>query len=234
MPTCLLVRHGRTHANASGTLAGWTPGVGLDDRGRDQVRDLARRLTDVPVRAIVSSPLQRCRETANLLVEHAWPRMTVTDLEDLGECRYGAWTGRSLRDLATEDLWKVVQEQPSAAVFPDGDEFAGESIAAMAARGVRAIREADARVAQEFGPDSLWVAVSHGDVVKAILADASGAHLDSFQRFVVGPASVSAIRYTRTRPYLLRANDTGADLGALLPPPKESSSGTDAAVGGGV
>lgn len=239
VPTCLLVRHGRTTANASGTLAGWTPSVELDDIGRGQVETLARRLADLPVRRLVSSPLTRCLQTSDLLRAGAWPDLAPEEHLDLGECRYGAWTGRSLRDLAGEPLWRVVQDQPSAARFPDGEQHPGESIAAMAARGIAAVREIDAQVGAEHGPDAVWVAVSHGDVIKAILADAAGAHLDEFQRFVVGPASVSAVRYTSRRPFLLRANDTGSDLAALVPPPAveptpgEGDGGSEAVVGGG-
>ena len=190
VPTCLLIRHGRTASNANGTLAGWTEGVALDDTGRGQAADLAQRLRGVPIRTVVSSPLQRCVETAQFLVE-ALVDVTVETDERLGECRYGAWTGGSLIDLAKEPLWRTVQDQPSAARFPDGEMFMGESIAEMQARALQAVRDIDARVNAEHGPRALWALVSHGDVIKAILADAAGAHLDHFQRFMVGPASLS-------------------------------------------
>lgn len=243
MPTVLVVRHGRTAANTSGVLAGWTPGVALDDHGRAQVEALSGRLGTLPVRAVVTSPLQRCRETAAALAQ-AWPGVRVAQDERLGECRYGAWTGRALTDLAAEPMWRVVQDQPSAARFPDGEDFPGEGIADMAARAVAAIRETDALVEAEHGADALWVAVSHGDVIKAILADAAGTHLDQFQRITVSPASLSAVRYTPRRPFVLTVNGTGHDLSGLVAPPPAPSDGTpdggapagsgDAAVGGGV
>jgi probable phosphomutase (TIGR03848 family) len=156
----------------------------------------------------------------------------VTD-ERLGECRYGDWTGRELKTLAKEPLWKVVQQHPSAAVFPGAE---GESMRAMQQRALDAVRDWDARIAAEHGDDAVWVAVSHGDVIKAILADAVGAHLDEFQRITVSPASVSAVRYTATRPFLLRSNDGGGDLSAFVPPPrrrrKPRAKGADAVVGG--
>ncbi|HEY5247871.1 MAG TPA: MSMEG_4193 family putative phosphomutase [Dermatophilaceae bacterium] len=227
MPTCLLIRHGRTSANASGTLAGWTEGVGLDEVGHRQAQDLAERLRGLPIRAVVSSPLQRCVETAQIVVS-ALADVTVDTDERLGECRYGAWTGQSLQELAKEPLWRTVQEQPSAARFPDGEIFAGESIAEMQSRGLQAVRAVDAAVRVEHGPRALWVLVSHGDVIKAIVADAAGAHLDHFQRIVVGPASLSVVSYTSRRPFLVRLNDCGTDLSALVP-----DSG-DAPIGGGV
>lgn len=228
VPTCLLIRHGRTSSNANGTLAGWTEGVGLDDVGRGQAAGLAERLKGLPIRAVVSSPLQRCVETAEIIVSGLADVAVRVD-ERLGECRYGAWTGGSLKELAEEPLWRIVQDQPSAARFPDGEAFPGESIAQMQARGLQAVREIDAQVMAEHGAHALWVLVSHGDVIKSILADAAGSHLDHFQRIIVGPASLSVVSYTDRRPYLVRLNDAGADLSALTPPDSDA----DAQVGGG-
>jgi probable phosphomutase (TIGR03848 family) len=237
MPTVLLVRHGRTTANTSGVLAGWTPGVRLDDHGEQQARALAERMGPVPLAAIVSSPLERCQQTATALRSVPGPkgvaRPEIVTEERLGECRYGDWTGRELKTLTRDPLWKVVQEHPSAAVFP-GPE--GESMRAMQNRAVDAVRDWDAQVAAEHGPDAVWVAVSHGDVIKAVLADALGAHLDSFQRIVVSPASVSVVTYTPTRPFVGRTNDVGADLAALAPKPRRrrpsKMPSSDAVVGG--
>ena len=220
MPTVLLVRHGRTAANAGGVLAGWTPGVCLDDTGRAQATDLAQRMAVLPISLAVSSPLQRCQETGAALLAvpgpNRQPRPELLTDDRLGECRYGDWTGKSLKDLVKEPLWRVVQAHPSAAVFP-GPE--GEPMLTMQHRAVSAIREYDARVAAEHGDDALWVALSHGDVIKAILADALGMHLDAFQRIVVDPCSVSVIRFTPLRPFAVRVNDSGSDLSSLVPPP---------------
>lgn len=224
VPICLLVRHGRTTANASGTLAGWTGGVGLDEAGRGQAEALGKRLGGLPVRVIVSSPLQRCQETSVILAD-ALGALTVETVEDLGECRYGAWTGGALTELARDPLWRVVQDHPSAARFPDSEEFPGESIAEMQLRAVRAIRATDAAVAREHGPDALWLAVSHGDVIKSVIADAAGAHLDAFQRILVDPASLSVVHYTERRPFVVRVNDAGVDLAGLVPPPKPAEEG---------
>jgi probable phosphomutase (TIGR03848 family) len=227
VPICLLVRHGRTTANASGTLAGWTTGVGLDDAGRGQAEALGKRLSSLPVAVIVSSPLQRCQETSVILADALGP-LEVETVHDLGECRYGAWTGGALKDLAQDPLWRVVQDHPSAARFPDGEEFAGESIAEMQLRAVRAIRATDAAVARDHGPDALWVAVSHGDVIKSVISDAAGAHLDQFQRIMVDPASLSVVRYTERRPFVVRVNDAGIDLAGLVPPPPKPPAADEA------
>jgi probable phosphomutase (TIGR03848 family) len=237
VPTVLLVRHGRTAANASGTLAGWTPGIALDDTGRAQAQALAERLAPVPVAALVTSPLQRCRETTDALRAVPGPRSAPRPdpvLEDrLGEARYGDWTGRPLKELAKEPLWRVVQAHPSAVTFP-GEQ--GESMLAMQLRAVEAVREHDAAVAREHGDDAVWVAVSHGDVIKSVLADALGMHFDAFQRIVVDPCSVSVVRYTPLRPFALRVNDTGGDLAGLVPTPRarrrRRAASSDAVVGG--
>jgi probable phosphomutase (TIGR03848 family) len=225
--TVILLRHGRTTANAGGVLAGWTPGVQLDETGAGQVRAVGERLAKVPLAAIVSSPLERCRQTADAVA--AGREVEVQSDDRLGEARYGDWTGRTIKELVKDPLWKVVQLHPSAAVFPGAD---GEGLAQTQARAVAAVREWNAKL----GPDSVWLACSHGDVIKAILADALGLHLDQFQRIVVDPASVSVVTYTETRPFVVRVNDTGGDASGLIPPPRRKRRGkgsSDAVVGGG-
>lgn len=215
-------------------LAGWTEGVGLDETGQQQVRDLSQRLRELPLAAIVSSPLQRCQETAAALADgRDFP--VGTDV-GLGECRYGAWTGQPIKDLAQDPLWRTVQDHPSAVTFPPSPDFEHESMPQMQARAVAAIRRIDAAVEADHGPHAIWVAVSHGDVIKALLADALGLHLDLFQRIVAAPASLSAVRYTGRRPFVLRSNDTGSPVDDLMPPahadgPAEAPSG-DATPGG--
>jgi len=215
--TVILLRHGRSTANVSGVLAGRSTGVGLDDHGRAQAEKLVDRLAELPLAAVVTSPLQRCQETVAPLLAARGLEATVED--DLSEVDYGDWTGRKLGELGKEDLWKVVQAHPSAAVFPGG-----EGLAAMQARAVAAIRRQAARIGAEHGDRALWVACSHGDVIKAAVADALGLHLDSFQRIVVDPCSVSVISYTPTRPFVVRVNDTGGDLSALVPKPESEES----------
>jgi probable phosphomutase (TIGR03848 family) len=225
--TVVLLRHGRTTANTGGVLAGWTPGVQLDEKGQQQAQAVAERLAKVPLAAIVSSPLERCVQTATTVA--AGRELTVQTDDRLGEARYGDWTGRAIKDLVKQPLWRVVQQHPSAAVFP-GDE--GEGLAQTQARAVAAVRAWNA----QLGPEAVWLACSHGDVIKAILADALGLHLDQFQRIVVDPASLSVISYTETRPFVVRMNDTGGDVSALMPPPKRRRRRTppsDAVVGGG-
>jgi probable phosphomutase (TIGR03848 family) len=224
MATVILVRHGRTTANVKGILAGRSAGVALDAVGRGQAARTGERLADVPLVAVVSSPLERCRQTARAILDlqKNAPRSLVD--RAITECDYGQWQGRSLAELAKEQLWSVVQAQPSAAEFPGG-----ESLATMQARAVAAIRKHDAAFEAEHGPGAVWAAVSHGDIIKSILADAYGMHLDLFQRINVGPASVSIIRYGPSRPDVIATNTTSGDLSWLAAAPPVP----DAPVGGG-
>lgn len=230
MPTVLFVRHGRSTANSSATLAGWTPGISLDEHGRAQAETLPARLAGLPLRAVVSSPLQRCQETTAPLFAPDAPTRDLplhTD-ERLGECHYGDWTGRDLAELVKEPLWDTVQQHPSAAAFP-GPE--GESLRAMQARAVDGIRDWNARIADAHGDEAMYLVCSHGDVIKSIVADALAMHLDLFQRITVEPGSVTAIRYTRLRPFLLRLGDSG-DLHGVVPPKAKTGDGQGQTAGG--
>ena len=228
MATVLLVRHGRTSANEKGILAGTAPGTVLDSRGIEQAQHLAELLAGLEVSAIISSPLERTVQTAEALatalVNKTGDPLVISLESGLSECEYGDWTGRSLSELAKEDLWRAVQDHPASVVFPGVE---GESMAHMANRAVGAIRHWN----DVLGPDSVYVAVSHGDVIKAILADALGIHLDLFQRIGVDPGSVSVINYTPTRPFVLCTNSNGSDIRRHVSVAHKTTS--DAPVGGG-
>ena len=228
MLTVILLRHGRSVSNTAHTLAGRSEGVELDAKGVGQAGALVERLAGLPIKALVRSPLLRCRLTLEPLAA-ALGLDPIID-ERLSEVDYGQWTGRQLGELVKEPLWTVVQQQPSAAVFPDG-----EGLAQVQARAVAAVRDHDRRLAEEHGTDVLWVACTHGDVIKSVVADALGAHLDSFQRITADPASMSVIRYTPARPFVVHVNHTGAELASALrtPPPGDAGGEvTDAVVGG--
>ncbi|MEE1929197.1 histidine phosphatase family protein [Streptomyces sp. TRM 70351] len=236
MPTLLLVRHGRSTANTAGLLAGRAPGVRLDEHGEAQAAALPDRLDGLPLAAAVRSPLLRCRQTLAPLAARR-PELSVTQDERVSECDYGDWTNRKLGELSDEPLMAVVQHHPSSVAFPGGETMRG-----MQQRAVEAVRDWNARVEAEHGPEAVYVMCTHGDVIKSVVADALGMHLDLFQRVSVEPASVTAIRYTPSRPFLLRLGDTG-HLASLAPREPDAAPargagdahgrGGDAAVGGG-
>ncbi len=208
MTTVLLLRHGQSTANADGILAGWTPGVELDDLGREQAADVAQRLKEVRISAILTSPLERCRQTAETVKALRRRDLPLHTEVGLAECRYGDWTGQALEILAKEPLWETIQNHPSGVTFPGG-----ESLAGMQSRAIAAVRNWNRRLGQA----ATYVAVTHGDVIKSLLADALGMHLDLFQRLRVDPCSISAIHYTPERTYVARINDVGGDLSMFSP-----------------
>lgn len=224
MSVILLVRHARSSANAAGLLAGWSPGVDLDDTGRGQAEQLRTRTHQLPLAAVVSSPLQRCRSTAAALPGGESPFVEP----DFGEVRYGAWTGRPLSELAGEPLWSTVQERPEEARFPDGPDFPGESMLRVRDRAMQALTSWDERIVAEHGDGAVWAVVSHGDVIKALLAEVCGAGLHHFQRFTADPASVSVVSL-RPQPRLLRSNDTAGVFGSewAASPPAPTVGGGD-------
>ncbi|MDN5791010.1 MAG: MSMEG_4193 family putative phosphomutase [Micrococcales bacterium] len=234
MPTVIFVRHARSSANTAGVLAGWMPGVFLDATGEKQAEAVGARLaaTRLPIVEVVTSPLDRCVQTADRIVA-ALEGVDRSVSNGLGECHYGSWTGRPISELAKDELWNDVQRRPSLVRFPDSATYRAESLLEMQARALQAVRETDERIAGEHGPDVVWVAVSHGDVIKSVLADAAGAHLDDFQRLHVDPASVSVVRYADDRPFVLRLNDVGGDLDGIRPAQPDAVDRGDAVVGGG-
>jgi probable phosphomutase (TIGR03848 family) len=230
----LLVRHGLTAATGT-VLTGRMPGIGLDDRGREQARALGARLAGVHLDAIVSSTLERCQETAAAIaVARDGNQVAVQTDERFAEVGYGDWTGQPLKRLAKEPLWRVVQAHPSAVRFPGAD---GESLAGVQERAVAAIRDWNERL----GPKAVYLVCSHGDVIKSIIADSLGMHLDMFQRIQVDPGSLSMVRYTPLRPFVMRMNDTGAAVSSQQAKAGPAAAGAgrgrhdeeDAVVGGG-
>jgi probable phosphoglycerate mutase len=218
------VRHGLT-AGTGHVLTGRTPGIPLDDRGRDQAAALAARLAEIRLDAIVTSPLERCRQTAEAIAAaRDGEPLPVKEDGQFAEVNYGDWTGQPLKRLAKDPMWRVVQAHPSAVRFPGED---AESLLEVQHRAVQAVREWNARL----GKDAVYLICSHGDVIKSVIADSLGLHLDLSQRIQVDPCSLSVIRYTPLRPFLVRMNDTGRT--AAGPANGQQPRQSDAAIGGG-
>jgi probable phosphoglycerate mutase len=212
----VLIRHAHSESNASGILSGRIPNVHLSQEGVKQSGELATRLGAFPVAQLRISPMERCFETiAPWINEHVLktnPSFEPMIDPLLNEVDYGQWSGKRLIALSRKKEWKTVQESPSRMYFPDG-----EGIAAMQARAMSAVHETASL------PDSkVAVFVSHGDVIKSIVASALGMHLDEFQRIIIDPASVSIIEYSSIKPRILLVNDTRAVITDLLQAPKRS------------
>jgi probable phosphomutase (TIGR03848 family) len=212
----VLIRHAHSEANAAGILSGRLPNVHLTEKGVEQSKNLAVRLGKFPVSNLRISPMERCFETIspwiNSIVLPNNPRFEPVIDEELTEVDYGSWSGKKLAVLSRNKLWKIVQESPSRMYFPKG-----EGIAQMQSRAMKSVHEAISSKAKGAA-----VIVSHGDVIKSIVASALGMHLDEFQRVVIDPASVSILDYSSTKPRVLLLNDSRSVVTELLVSPKRA------------
>lgn len=196
MTTILLVRHAVNDFVKTGKLAGWTPGVHLNEEGQAQAQALGNRLADAPINHLYSSPLERTMETAEAIRQHH-PHLEIEQNHEIGEVRYGDWEGARIADLRRSKMWEVVQEYPSRAYFPNGETMRGVQ--------VRAVNEVE-RIIQKH-PREIVVIVGHADIIKMLLAHYLGMHLDNFQRIVVSPASISTLMLGHSRPFVVTMND---------------------------
>jgi probable phosphoglycerate mutase len=205
MTTILLVRHGENDWVKKHRLAGWIEGIHLNENGRQQAADAAERLAALPIKAIYSSPVLRCRETADFIAKSK--NLPVNLLDEIGEVRYGKWEGKKIKKLAKKKKWFTVQFYPSRMQFPGGDTLRG-----VQSRGVEAIE----RLAQTYRDRDIIVVVSHADLIKLVLAHYLGVHIDLFQRIIISPASVSMLHLAKNGVVRVgRINDDGP----LKPPP---------------
>ena len=193
----LLVRHAVTAATGS-RLSGWLPGFHLSEEGIQQAEAVAARLAGLPVKAIYSSPLERCRETAELIAAHHRPGVTVMD--ELGEIHYGDWQGRSFKTLYRTKAWAELQQRPADFRFPGG-----ETIREAQTRGVGAIEALRPKHKAD-----LVVVASHADMIRLIVAAYLGLSLDLYQRVSIAPASVTALLLGDRIPHLLKLADSGS------------------------
>lgn len=208
MTTLLLIRHGVT--DATGRRLGGRTDAPLNEAGRAQARAAGERVAALPVRAVYASPLRRAWETAELVARAC--RRTPVRADGLVEVEYGRWTDRPLRDVARTKQWEVVQHRPSLVAFPEGETLRGVQ--------QRAVDTVEALVAAHRR--EVIAAVSHADVIKAVVAFYLGMPLDLFQRLVVTPASVTVLELgPGARPALLRLGDDGPlDPAAFRRPPR--------------
>ncbi len=217
MAFILLVRHGQNDWVNKKRLAGWRPGIHLNDAGKIQVQALSERLIEQPVKAIYSSPLERCIETADILARSH--QLEVQILESVGEVRYGKWEGKELKLLSKKKRqWFIVQHFPSRFRFPGGESFQE-----VQERAISAIESLNSKHLKEA-----IIVVSHADVIKLILAHYLGVHIDLFQRITVSPASISILALGKGAGVnVLRVNDTGSiDLPDFNKRPKATTEST--------
>lgn len=202
MARIVLLRHAHSVANEKNLLAGRTPGISLSKTGKEQANNLIARLGAVKFDEVAISPLQRCRETIDPWLASSGAKDRIVVDESISEVDYGNWSGKSLASLRRKSQWKVVQDFPSQMKFPGG-----ESLLEMQGRALSGFYRLNA--VKGKGPRLL---VSHGDVIKSIVAHCLGMHLDQFQRLVIEPASLTIIDTDSGTSRLVRFNDAKGSL----------------------
>jgi len=198
MTTLYLIRHGLNEFVANHKLAGWHPGVHLNEGGRAQAQALAEHLAPIKLKAIYASPLERTLETAVPIA--AAQRLEVIPREGLGEIHYGTWQGKSIKALKRRKLWPVIQISPSLARFPDGESFPEAQ--------ARIITELETLRSKHKGTKDVIACVFHADPIKLAIAHYIGLHLDFFQRLAIQPASISILGIDEHHVRLLMMNLT--------------------------
>lgn len=190
-----LVRHGEHILRASGVLAGRTPGVGLTATGRAEMAATAETLAGEAIAALYASPLQRTRESAEILAARF--ALPVQYREDVIELDFGAWTGLTFDEVRRDGRWEAWRACRSMAAVPGG-----ESMREVQQRALNALSELAGS-----HPDGTVVVVSHGDVIRSALLFALGMPLDLYARIEIGLASISTIEFARSGFCVRRLNE---------------------------
>lgn len=217
MTVIVLVRHGENDWVKKNRLAGWIEGIHLNENGRQQAAAAAERLSPLPIKALYSSPVTRCLETAEYIARQQ--QLEIRQLPDVGEVRYGDWEGKKIKKLAKKKLWHTVQFFPSRMRFPEG-----EALREVQFRAIQALE----KLASQYEDRDVVVIVSHADLIKLVLAHYLGTHIDLFQRIGISPASISVLHLPANGMVrVLRINDDGPLKLPPKPPKKEADKQND-------
>lgn len=207
MARLVFIRHAHSTANDAGILSGQLPGVSLSKKGMKQAEGLVERIGATAFDSARVSPLQRCEETIAPWLNSRYSKSLKSyQIEDaLIEMDYGSWSGRKLSSLSREKMWKQIQSRPSTVQFPDG-----ERMRSMQKRALSSVSDA---ISQKKNGTHLFV--SHGDVLKAIVASLLKIKLDDFQSLVIDPASITVIDFDGSKSRLLAFNDSHSPLAPM-------------------
>ena len=195
MPLLLLIRHGENDFTKKHKLAGYTPNVHLNERGQSQAQALADALKEVPIKALYSSPLERAVETATPIA--AARALEIQNEAGLLETNVGKWQGRSLAALRLQKHWKVVQNAPSRAQFPEGETFYECQ--------TRIVTALDS-ISRKYKPQDIVACVFHADPIKLAIAHYIGLPLDHFQRLSCDTGSLTALYVNESGANLIKLN----------------------------
>lgn len=221
MSRIFLLRHAHSIANDAGVLAGQLPGITLSEKGREQALGLVERIGAVKFQSVRVSPMQRCQETIDpwLQSQHGSGIGNYLLDDQIIEMDYGKWSGKKLSKLSKEKLWREIQNTPSKVTFPDGEKFTS-----MQRRAMKTLE----LLAQEKKTTN-HLLVSHGDVIKAMIAHLLKMKLDNFQSLVVDPASITIVDFDGKNARLIAYNDTSSKCESFAQAPKSMK----ALLGGG-
>ena len=221
MARLVFLRHAHSSANDAGILSGQLPGVSLSTKGKKQATQLVERIGSSNFDSVRISPLQRCEETITPWLNSKYSKgIKNYQIDDaLIEMDYGSWSGRKLSSLSREKLWKEIQNRPSTVQFPQGER--------MRTMQKRALSSVFASIEEKKNGTHLFV--SHGDVLKAIVASLLKMKLDDFQSLVIDPASLTVIDFDGEKSRLLAFNDSHSPLAPMTSMEKS----TKALIGGG-
>lgn len=205
MPTIYLVRHGRTPANDKGILAGRTKGIFLDEIGIAQAKLVAAKLSHIEFKRVLVSPMERCQQTAKIILSERKKIQNVFTTKGINECDYGDWSNKKLSTLRRNPLWKTVQENPSLVEFPKGERMVD-----MLSR----VKLSILTNSKALKNDDNLLVVSHGDPIRTFVADCLGIHLDNFQKITIDPCSISIIRIDKNNIQVVSVNTRVDGAGA--------------------
>ena len=196
MPLLLLIRHGENDYVKTGKMAGRIPGVHLNEKGQKQAQALAEALTQVPIKAVYSSPLERAMETANPIAKSH--KLAVIQEPDLMDTNIGKWQGKSVKVLRLTKVWKIVQNAPSRFRFPEGESFTEAQ--------VRYVGTVERIVKKYNKPQDIVVVVFHADPIKLAVSHFLGMPLDHFQRLGCDTGSLTALHVSEANANLIKLN----------------------------
>ena len=211
MGTIILIRHARSVANVENVLAGQTPGVRLDAHGVEQSKNLAEILGSAPVTKVIVSPLERCLATISPWIDRYGHGVEIESDPRIIEPDYGTWSGRKLDELSLEPLWRDVQQNPESVTFPHGERFID-----VWHRVQNFYRSLEHNIASAADNSVNILVVSHGDIIKFLIANVLKMEFKNFQSLIVEPSSISIAQITKDGARLMEYNRSHQSISELI------------------
>jgi|WetSurMetagenome_2_1015567.scaffolds.fasta_scaffold593724_1 broad specificity phosphatase PhoE len=193
MAIIYLLRHGRTDFLGK-ILCGNTPGIHLNEEGREQAQKAADYLGNFPIKAVYSSPMERACETAAPLAKKL--NLEVIPLEFLREINFGDFQGKG-EELLSNPIWQKFSKQPGDVRFPNG-----ESVVETQQR----VGVGLDHICRNFAPEDQLVFTAHCEVLRLAVAYALNLPLDDFLKLTIDPASISKLEWSDQKKKLLLLN----------------------------